>query len=113
MLIGRGLNILIFLSTLSLRRATSQNEIIAYDNGFLSTLSLRRATGNTGWKAPRHRHFYPRSPCGERHINGSVTTSDTEFLSTLSLRRATRLEPFYSTPRLHFYPRSPCGERHF
>ena len=58
----------IFLSTLSLRRATPrktdapgaieisihallaesdepQNEIIAYDNGFLSTLSLRRATG--------------------------------------------------------------------
>ena len=34
----------IFLSTLSLRRATPQNEIIAYDNGFLSTLSLRRAT---------------------------------------------------------------------
>ena len=34
-------------------------------------------------------NFYPRSPCGERLVNGGVPSSSSEFLSTLSLRRAT------------------------
>ena len=33
-------------------------------------------------------YFYPRSPCGERHL---------QYLCELSLQ--------------NFYPRSPCGER--
>ena len=33
---------------------------------FLSTLSLRRATAAAPWMPARQRHFYPRSPCGER-----------------------------------------------
>ena len=33
---------------------------------FLSTLSLRRATFEPGPGLHRERHFYPRSPCGER-----------------------------------------------
>ena len=33
---------------------------------FLSTLSLRRATGSVRRPAWRWWHFYPRSPCGER-----------------------------------------------
>ena len=35
------------------------------------------------------RHFYPRSPCGERRINRDIANSERQFLSTLSLRRAT------------------------
>ena len=80
------------------------------------------------------RHFYPRSPCGERHMCPIISTTtriisihallaesdvsfmlyDTSsliFLSTLSLRRATCVESFYTTPGFYFYPRSPCGER--
>ena len=79
---------------------------------FLSTLSLRRATRlhpERYWQAG---HFYPRSPCGERHhvhvymgismqisIHALLAESDLVrkiarsafmiFLSTLSLRRAT------------------------
>ena len=34
---------------------------------FLSTLSLRRATSKTGSAANWSSDFYPRSPCGERH----------------------------------------------
>ena len=34
-------------------------------------------------------YFYPRSPCGERPLYSSSS----------------------STPAVHFYPRSPCGER--
>ena len=80
---------------------------------FLSTLSLRRATGNSGTQADpaksisihallaesdnkigtvsiTREDFYPRSPCGERR----------ESIGTLR------------TVSVNFYPRSPCGERH-
>ena len=33
---------------------------------FLSTLSLRRATCSSRWRNSTGRYFYPRSPCGER-----------------------------------------------
>ena len=102
---------------------------------FLSTLSLRRATLVLLTLRSTTEHFYPRSPCGERlervefklnlineiSIHALLAESDfaflrmaggsLAFLSTLSLRRATfRLRPYYLT-NYHFYPRSPCGER--
>ena len=103
-----------FLSTLSLRRATrysglfdsfdviSIHALLAESDCFfcvklllqlifLSTLSLRRAT-NPGGRAPSPpRHFYPRSPCGERRITTTIICTAWRFLSTLSLRRATKL----------------------
>ena len=58
---------IIFLSTLSLRRATPRKNLV---NGirliFLSTLSLRRATFSLLCRILFRRYFYPRSPCGER-----------------------------------------------
>ena len=59
-----------------------------------------------------NRHFYPRSPCGERQSKKLRMMKCKLFLSTLSLRRATteiikKLKLFG-----YFYPRSPCGERH-
>ena len=101
-----------FLSTLSLRRATVRQVILAEPfifisihallaesdhrpakSGlgrpiFLSTLSLRRATHDEAVFSVKHRHFYPRSPCGERPL----------------------LPLCYNRPS-DFYPRSPCGER--
>ena len=103
---------ILFLSTLSLRRATLHE---ALHRGwllpFLSTLSLRRATTSVlptipapaisihallaesdvrkrplPWPAT---HFYPRSPCGERPSRLHKNFSGLGFLSTLSLRRAT------------------------
>ena len=56
---------------------------------FLSTLSLRRATSILDYFSAVMRHFYPRSPCGERHILSILIIGFLEFLSTLSLRRAT------------------------
>ena len=35
---------------------------------FLSTLSLRRATTGYPLDIPEPKHFYPRSPCGERRL---------------------------------------------
>ena len=101
----------IFLSTLSLRRATagyrqalahcniSIHALLAESDGyyylwvlayctFLSTLSLRRATPRQQPRPTRPCNFYPRSPCGERRFWNVV--------------------PLIAR---YFYPRSPCGER--
>ena len=59
------------------------------DNVFLSTLSLRRATVGAVLKLPCILDFYPRSPCGERPIVNNIVFMPGKFLSTLSLRRAT------------------------
>ena len=123
---------------------------------FLSTLSLRRATQQKSGDGKTNVNFYPRSPCGERqgtqltvadvykisihallaesdpapvargpdaHISihallaesdateAATTANEALFLSTLSLRRATK---HFAGAKLHdpdFYPRSPCGER--
>ena len=103
---------IVFLSTLSLRRATlklcqfeivimiSIHALLAESDVkcclhvhtppiFLSTLSLRRATIVGPVTIVADTHFYPRSPCGERQVK-------------IPRRRARRK---------HFYPRSPCGER--
>ena len=102
---------IIFLSTLSLRRATLGRGVVVRRTLFLSTLSLRRAT-SVLWvihaksrisihallaesdfgKSTYHVfgiNFYPRSPCGERQTRSERTNRDIAFLSTLSLRRAT------------------------
>ena len=101
---------------------------------FLSTLSLRRATHHLPQRTHRHADFYPRSPCGERPGLAAFNTdgySDfyprspcgerrrhprsrrpgRRFLSTLSLRRATPARQKAGQSRADFYPRSPCGER--
>ena len=100
-----------FLSTLSLRRAT-YNIIIHYAKKNISIhallaesdcYSLRHSTQN--------RHFYPRSPCGERLLAAPCRILLMLFLSTLSLRRATLILCYTIHPHLYFYPRSPCGER--
>ena len=83
---------LVFLSTLSLRRATMTCKCLKACQKFLSTLSLRRATSYWCWGFPLPCHFYPRSPCGERlaHFDNDIVAPRI-FLSTLSLRRATRV----------------------
>ena len=123
---------------------------------FLSTLSLRRATSPCcGWFEVIH-YFYPRSPCGERllavlmisllviSIHALLAESDPQLYATFmplvisihallaeSDRRGAAncyLDNIISIHALlaesdfacagwfqvvyYFYPRSPCGERH-
>ena len=59
---------------------------------FLSTLSLRRATGAVLKLQCILGNFYPRSPCGERLTVVDNIIFVPGFLSTLSLRRATGLD---------------------
>ena len=100
-----------FLSTLSLRRATSSRRASCSSVEFLSTLSLRRATRCLYTARAAAWHFYPRSPCGERPDRQEYVVKAVEFLSTLSLRRATPGSRRRLGRAGHFYPRSPCGER--
>ena len=78
---------------------------------FLSTLSLRRATSQQPRGTTRTTYFYPRSPCGERRFSFYANYRHLTFLSTLSLRRATNMKMRVICSRINFYPRSPCGER--
>ena len=78
---------------------------------FLSTLSLRRATGYQRPYARPTTDFYPRSPCGERQ-----TTTRVLILNPLISIHALLAESDRSLRQLQsalrdFYPRSPCGER--
>ena len=106
----------LFLSTLSLRRATHCIWILCRQH---PDFYPRSPCGERPcWKRRQwfhHGNFYPRSPCGERHqgqkvqdqeghisIHALLAESDIciasgisvyiEFLSTLSLRRATARE---------------------
>ena len=124
----------VFLSTLSLRRATlsdateddedeiSIHALLAESDGeekkqyviawlFLSTLSLRRATPSLVGPARSPRYFYPRSPCGERRVSG-VPVVDRVLISIHALLAESdgAIYLCYTHPQ-YFYPRSPCGER--
>ena len=73
-----------------MRRATLCFSVSAIHAIFLSTLSLRRATRPPGNSCGTiYLHFYPRSPCGERLPRFHADAVNAVFLSTLSLRRAT------------------------
>ena len=124
----------IFLSTLSLRRATrrpiffwqaeeiSIHALLAESDTiflpscvripvFLSTLSLRRATRLQFICKPGQYYFYPRSPCGERPwARGSRVTYVEISIHALLAESDKRIRHRREKPR-HFYPRSPCGER--
>ena len=79
----------LFLSTLSLRRATFSGTAWVQEFPFLSTLSLRRATYDGLIASANFCNFYPRSPYGERRSYYRISRPFKRFLSTLSLRRAT------------------------
>ena len=100
---------------------------------FLSTLSLRRATAMWFIIGCPMQNFYPRSPCGERpwHIHGFLrglpisihallaesddpqkydrTNLDISIHALLAESDTWLFIP--PIPTSHFYPRSPCGER--
>ena len=110
---GEGVG-LAFLSTLSLRRATSNCLTISPDSTlFLSTLSLRRAT--THHFPALHNIFISIHALLAESDSQTVTkwASSAKFLSTLSLRRATANWFDLWGWAEYFYPRSPCGERPF
>ena len=100
-----------FLSTLSLRRATSvRPETRQHDAISIHALLAESDNRNLASHC-RNNNFYPRSPCGERLVHALKLANTMLFLSTLSLRRATADTTGTETAHENFYPRSPCGER--
>ena len=101
-----------FLSTLSLRRATTHpvgvlvrviisiHALLAESDRFQAAdisarrISIHALLAESDKNGPRPstgiHDFYPRSPCGERLMLAGLWVLSTLFLSTLSLRRATR-----------------------
>ena len=109
--INRTTKAVIFLSTLSLRRATPtlHNILELFPisiHALLAESDVKIMNALSGLK-----NFYPRSPCGERLNAHLYYHSRGLFLSTLSLRRATVGRLINHIKTYHFYPRSPCGER--
>ena len=117
-----------------MRRATSVHPDIHLHDAISIHALLAESDGTKKFKMPVPAYFYPRSPCGERHLNEQemkckllisihalLAESDIRnaeavskymiFLSTLSLRRATILSLKKIYKEQNFYPRSPCGER--
>ena len=108
----RPLPLLIFLSTLSLRRATIGSVQLALKMMiFLSTLSLRRATRVLEVTRNAHTDFYPRSPCGERQYLVRGQRPSWEISIHALLAESDRNTKNNYTDYCDFYPRSPCGER--
>ena len=128
----RGLVTPVFLSTLSLRRATwgcrqgceygpisihallAESDRPAHSPQRMHLISIHALLAESDFpnrvRDAQNLDFYPRSPCGERRANLKFISTNLKFLSTLSLRRATHLGAFAHQTG-HFYPRSPCGER--
>ena len=78
---------------------------------FLSTLSLRRAT-LAGPSGPAFLYnFYPRSPCGERPaIDVFLAVWAVISIHALLAESDSALHNIFKL-LTDFYPRSPCGER--
>ena len=103
--------VIVFLSTLSLRRATkickyvarrnvisihallAESDIYCHLSGASYSISIHAllAESDGPWSTLPigMANFYPRSPCGERLVVDGHRVHITRFLSTLSLRRAT------------------------
>ena len=122
----------IFLSTLSLRRATVHFRTFRQSTAFLSTLSLRRATeicngGNRNITISIHallaesdKPRYPWTPLFDISIHALLAESDAIAIggfvapiisihALLAESDPIRQNALYG--RFYFYPRSPCGER--
>ena len=104
-------NAMLFLSTLSLRRATDSTRRTYHKDEFLSTLSLRRATLSSYSAKTMSASFLSTLSLRRATVAKRTTDIRPPFLSTLSLRRATAIYPSSTPPKEYFYPRSPCGER--
>ena len=78
---------------------------------FLSTLSLRRATAVIAVCEAWAKDFYPRSPCGERlTVCQDVRQGFIISIHALLAESDTASSILMVAPN-NFYPRSPCGER--
>ena len=90
-------------------RPTANNATTNY--AFLSTLSLRRATSVSSVINNVIDDFYPRSPCGERLRYDNYNLHCVEIsIHALLAESDIKIDKILDFAT-NFYPRSPCGER--
>ena len=105
--------LVLFLSTLSLRRATTFIFSCYYNTRIISIHALLAESDLSAYVRVTQRQrisihaLLAESDPTKKKINPANKT----FLSTLSLRRATAVTTVVAGPSRDFYPRSPCGER--
>ena len=87
------------------------NDYGAATQAFLSTYPVRGTTSGSKDCRRYSPHFYPRTPCGVRHMLEATTDQFFAFLSTYPVRGTTAdyITLFYEDD--YFYPRTPCGVR--
>ena len=79
---------------------------------FLSTLPARGATSDSVAERPvKHKHFYPRSPRGERPISSSCTYCAGRISIHAPREGSDKSSWAHYRESTNFYPRSPRGER--
>ena len=81
----------------------------------MDKISIHALLAESDWKKSplmcSIRHFYPRSPCGERPVL-ALCSCGGAFISIHALLAESDSGSVISGSRhRHFYPRSPCGER--
>ena len=72
---------------------------------------MRRATEHKRQHNSLSRHFYPRSPCGERLFSCFWCIFYLYISIHALLAESDHIHAPNRRPYQHFYPRSPCGER--
>ena len=110
--INRTAETVVFLSTLSLRRATFQFSLLR----FRFFISIHALLAESDQAANGFAHAPPQISihallAESDSISSIVNNVINRFLSTLSLRRATGSNQSIISQPNNFYPRSPCGER--
>ena len=122
-----------FLSTLSLRRATTQtqkhlisqtisihallaesdnninNSVTTADNISIHALLAESDNQNCDNRGAKN-YFYPRSPCGERPVTARIIDPTFDFYPRSPCGERL-IHPLLCNAKPNFYPRSPCGER--
>ena len=102
----------VFLSTLSLRRATGSYSSVQRNTKISIHALLAESDRSAGPWQGVYRDFYPRSPCGERLDD--ILAGVNELLISIHALLAesdNNINNSVSTADKDFYPRSPCGER--
>ena len=103
----------VFLSTLSLRRATNGRADYIERNKISIHALLAESDRYKQHRLQCNFYFYPRSPCGERLVKFSVSGSVISISIHALLAESDALAPEENPTQQNFYPRSPCGERLF
>ena len=103
--------VVLFLSTLSLRRAT----FLFADHIELRAISIHALLAESDQPATKQAqnllNFYPRSPCGERPGINPDQSGKTDISIHALLAESDGFYAGLLLANADFYPRSPCGER--